>query len=138
MRGLQGGWWDRDRTGPQGRRVLRSALFGDEAQTIARSFGTLKTSQLRKFFDELKGLDERVRSAVGEEDRAAAFWEVLPLVKKVKAMAAYAATKSTTKIPFEFRRFLEVGVDQVNDSHEELHAFVLLFETVAGYAHTSQ
>jgi len=117
---------------------MRGDLFAVQAEIIARDFGSLKTSQLRNFYDELKGLDERVRAHLGADARQAAFWEVLPLVKKVKAMANYAANKTGAKVPESFRRFIEVGVDQVNMDHEELHVFVLLFETVAGYAKTKE
>jgi CRISPR type III-A-associated protein Csm2 len=134
---LRRGWWVEGKTGVDGQRVMRAELFDPLAKQIADAFGTgLSTSQLRNFYDELKGLDDRVRAYSDEAEREQAFWAVLPLVKKVKALANYAAQKSGSKVPGSFREFLDIGIDQVCDNHHELHAFVLLFEAVAGFART--
>ena len=137
---LRKGWWVEGRTGVDGQRVMRAELFDPIAKQIADSFSqgrdAISTSQLRNFYDELKGLDDRVRAYSDEAEREQAFWAVLPLVKKVKALANYAAQKSGSKIPSSFREFLDIGIDQVRDNHHELHAFVLLFEAVAGFART--
>jgi len=124
------GWWDPDHGGVAERRVMRKELFDPGAQEIANRCG-VTTSQLRRFYDELKGLDVRVQS-LPLEKREKHFAAVLPLVKKVKATASYASKRQGGISDF-FREFLHAGIDQV-EHHKDLHAFVLVFEAVAGYA----
>lgn len=132
FRKMREGWWEDESKG-----VLRAELFDEAvAGTIGRKT-KVTNSQLRRFYDELKGLDQRVQTQPAVQ-RDLEFRRVLPLVKRTLAIAQYAASKSGQSggIPEDFLKFLKTGINGIRD-YQDLHAFVLLFETVAGYAKTS-
>jgi CRISPR type III-A-associated protein Csm2 len=108
--------------------ILCKRLFGQTAELIAGQCGVDSVSQLRNFYDMVKGLDDRVQ-AQAPGDRETEFERVRPFVNLVKARAAHAGRR----IPPNFRHFIDAGVGKVEDA-KDLHAFCLLFEAVAGYS----
>ncbi len=91
----------------------------------------LSSAQLRKFYHEVKELEERVKRAAHP---SAEFARVKPLISMLKSKAAYACPDKggDRKIPTEFKTYIEEMVKNVSD-HKDLFAFALCFEAVVGY-----
>lgn len=85
---------------------------------------TLNSAQLRKFYNDFKQLEKKVKMK--------GFEKVKPLIKMVKSKASYASNPSNQKIPQQFKQFLINNVDSIN-SKEEFEAFMLYFEAVVGF-----
>ncbi len=97
-----------------------------------------KSSQLRKFYDELVELVEQVEQVKqvkqvkqGEELRNGAAVEVvLPRVKMLQAKAAYSYGRKL--VGEAFVNFISRAVDMVND-REGIKHFKMLFEAIIGF-----
>lgn len=124
---------------------LRSALLSDEALVEAKKFVVLRqdnkvdvyqsitSAQLRRFYNEFKGLEKRLDfAAKGPSEDEAAFKGVLPLVKMVKSKVAYAS--GSKKVPQPFAKWLEQHVDSIS-SVKDFRAFLLHFEAVVGFCY---
>lgn len=85
------------------------------------------TTQLRKFFNEVKALEKRLKDN-GDTDEY--FSKIMPLVKMLKAKIHYSFGRD--KVPKEFEEFILTKVDNVRDKND-FKAFVLHFEAVVGY-----
>ena len=114
--------------------VIKKELLSNEAEKIAESFykpdrrGILRegitTSQLRKFYNEIKTLEKQLNSKK--------FNTLLPLIKMVKSKAAYASSSRSKRITPEFRSFIVTCIDNINDE-KDFKAFALHFEAVVGF-----
>ena len=93
-----------------------------KAQTVPKK--TLNSAQLRRFYNDFKQLEKKVKIK--------SFEEIKPLIKMVKSKASYASNPSNQKIPPQFKKFLTDNVDSIN-SKEEFEAFMLYFEAVVGF-----
>lgn len=87
-------------------------LYSDIAEEAAKAVGSgqrqkNKPTQLRRFYDELVMLQEKVGSA---EDR---FEQQKPFIQMLKAKVAYA--KGRDKVDENFERLLRKVVDEVKD-----------------------
>jgi CRISPR-associated protein Csm2 len=124
---------------------LKSDLLSDEAEREAKkfvvfrhdnkvdTFQSITSAQLRKFYNEFKGLEKRLDfAATAQAEDEAAFGGVLPLVKMVKSKVAYAS--GSKKVPQAFAKWLEQHVDAIN-SAKEFRAFLLHFEAVVGFCY---
>lgn len=128
---------------------LRAGLLDQEAQQIAESFvrvhdrrSKLNANQLRRFYNECKNLEKRFsftrQKQTAELDSAAAshaaFLQVLPLIKMLKAKVSYAANPSNPKIPKSFSDWLNSSIDNI-ENEKDFEAFLLSFEAVVGYCY---
>ncbi len=116
------------------RDVARQSLLTDEALDQAQQWvhERLNSSQLRRFFHEVKGI---LASVDGAEDPEEAFIRVSPRLALLRSKAAYACPNyqpRNVRIPPSFRRYLETMVVNVRDVHD-LRAFALAFEAAVGY-----
>ena len=109
--------------------VIKEELVTTEAEKIARDLvgdkprdPNLKSSQLRKFYMEVKSLEDRIK--------AEKFEKVKPLVKMLKVKVNYQ--KGRKLVPNEFVDFITKCVDNINDE-DDFKAFVTHFEAVVGY-----
>ncbi len=109
--------------------VIKEELVTAKAEEIADKFigkdpkkPNLKSSQLRKFYMEVKALEDRIK---GEK-----FDKIKPLVKMLKVKANYQ--KGRGLVPQDFVDFITKCVDNVNDK-DDFKAFVRHFEAVVGY-----
>lgn len=106
---------------------LREDLIGIWADKVGKDLAyldpELTTTQIRKFFNEIRSLEARV------EDN---FDENKALVLMVKSKVAYSAGKKTSKTPKEFKDFIDACIDKV-DKKTDFDAFVKFFESVVGY-----
>ncbi|WP_052119386.1 type III-A CRISPR-associated protein Csm2 [Gallibacterium anatis] len=86
-----------------------------------------KTTQIRKFYDELSIWNERVQQA---KDQEAKFKELLPFIKMLKAKVAYA--KGRENIDQSFVDVFNKAIDEIND-RETLRDAKLFMEAVIGF-----
>ena len=127
---------------------IRSALLDEEAKLTADSWvvylkekdgsikkdrrgkpmtnntKTLSSAQLRRFFNDFKQLEKKVKKQE--------FEKVKHLIKMAKSKASYASNPSNQKIPPQFKQFLIENVDSIN-SKEDFEVFMLHFEAVVGF-----
>jgi CRISPR-associated protein Csm2 len=85
---------------------------------------SVSSTQLRRFYNEFKGLEKRVN--------AKGFESVLPLIKMVRSRAFYASNGN--KIPKSFKDFLVKNVEAINEK-KDFEAFLLHFEAVVGFCY---
>lgn len=113
--------------------VLKETLLDEDAQKAAKSIvgegrTTLTQSQLRRFFNEFRALEKKVKAS-GEDG----FKKTLPLIKMVNSKAEYASNRQSNKIPEAFTKFLKDNIKQINDK-KDFEAFMLHFEAVVGFS----
>lgn len=123
---------------------LRAGLLDEQAKQDAESFvqvnnkkDKLNANQLRRFYNECKNLEKKfsfARQKQSAESSQAAFLQVLPLIKMVKAKVSYAANPSNPKIPRKFSEWLNRSIDGV-ENEKDFEAFLLSFEAVVGYCY---
>lgn len=106
---------------------LREDLIGKWADKVGKDFASLRpeltTTQIRKFFNEIRSLEARV-----EEN----FDDNKAIILMVKSKVAYAVGKKTSKTPREFKDFIDACIDKI-EKEEDFNAFVKFFESVVGY-----
>lgn len=90
---------------------------------------SIKSSQLRKFYADVKSLERTWEYQKRSED---AFLGILPQIKILKAKAAYA--KSRDVVPSAFVQWINRHVDAVSTS-ADFKAFLLHFEAVVGFCY---
>ncbi len=109
---------------------MLEALAENEAKKLSNAAiknKEMTTTQLRKFFNEVKALEKRLRDN-GDSDEY--FNKIMPLVKMLKAKISYSSgRKNVTK---EFEEFILSKIDKIRDKND-FKAFVLHFEAVVGY-----
>lgn len=88
-----------------------------------------KTTQLRKFYDELVMWYDKV-NIEGKEKRESKYRELVPFIKMLKAKVAYAEGRK--HINKNFSEVFNRCIDQVN-SAETLKDAKLFMEAVMGY-----
>ena len=115
------------------KKQLKPELFAKDAEALAirisgdasASRGTMnKTSQIRKFYDEVIRFQNEVMQNPND------FANNLPYFKMLNAKAAYASGRKL--ISEGFRGFINEAVIEVND-YEDFKAFVGYFEAFMGY-----
>lgn len=109
------------------------------AEDLAKEFVKEKitSAQLRKFYNEFKGLERRYQTkmlaktsdTISKDD---ILNSILPQIKIMKAKVSYA--KSRKVVPQVFENWLKKSVDGIN-SAKEFEAFLLHFEAIVGYAY---
>ncbi|MBW2037787.1 MAG: type III-A CRISPR-associated protein Csm2, partial [Deltaproteobacteria bacterium] len=114
--------------------VIKEKLLTDEALSWAqkcirpRGDDKLNSSQLRKFYTEIKALEMLLRTET--------FDVVKPQIKMLKSKVAYSCPKGgrkkDKKIPEEFKSFMYEHIEQINDK-QDFKAFCLCFEAMVGF-----
>jgi CRISPR type III-A-associated protein Csm2 len=111
------------------RKADKEKLVTTEAEKIANELvgnnprkPDLKSSQLRKFYMEVKSLERKVE--------AEGFEKIKPLIKMLKVKVNYQRGRGL--VPPKFVEFITKCVDNVND-REDFKDFVMHFEAVVGY-----
>lgn len=106
---------------------LKESLVTSYAEEHAGAFvrDRLNSSQLRRFYHEVKALEAKI-DAGGFEANAA-------LVKLLRSKVAYACPiRGDKKVPESFARFLWTHLDQIG-SKENFKDFCVVFEAVVGF-----
>lgn len=110
----------------------KTEIFSDiaqrAAQYIKQGSSVNKTTQLRKFYDELAMWNDRVQLA--REDKEGKFKELVPFIKMLKAKAAYA--RGRKHIDDKFLEVFNRCIDQANNA-ETLRDAKLFMEAVMGF-----
>lgn len=122
------GYWDNKGN-------IREELLTTEAEEVAKSFkeGRLTNSQLRAFFNEIKGLSNRID---GKKENWA---KVYPMVLMIKSKVEYRSSKDPKMA--SLKHFLKRSVayiqreNRANKGYEAFETFVIFFETVVGYSY---
>jgi CRISPR-associated protein Csm2 len=111
------------------------AMFDTHAKVIAdalaASKGSNKSSQIRRFYDELLRYQQAANRASEQE-----FNRLLPFIKMLNARAAYAQQRKADKNPLvtsQFTDFLRALLDKVADTKTLRHACTM-FEAVIGFS----
>jgi len=119
---------------PDGR--VRPELLDGEAEAAARGLAEarLKTTQLRRYYDDVLNLRERLREEARRagDDREAAFQTLLADFKMLKAKAAYAHGRSDKTFPRQFLQFFVDHVAAVRTA-SDFEAFCKHFEAVIAF-----
>jgi CRISPR-associated protein Csm2 len=104
-------------------------LFANGGINRSQRYEKLSSSQLRKFYNEVKALDAQIT----EEN----FSESLPFILMLKAKAnyAYRGGGRNKKIPESFKDFIIKNVEIVSKerNYQSFDNFTTFFETVVGY-----
>ena len=114
----------------KGKKQLDPELFSSRAENLAKEikdegdYKTNKPSQVRKFFDEVKRFDAKLKENPSDFDN------ILPYLKMLNAKAAYA--KGRKLISSRFKDFITNSLNQVHDE-DDFNAFAGLFEAFIGY-----
>ena len=115
--------------------ALHPELFDKTARNAAKIVsdegrGLNKSSQLRKFYDELLMWEERVHGngRAGEEERLR---EHLPLIRMLNAKAAYAQGRE--HVGPDFVHLLRRCLEQIEDDPETLRRARLFLEAFMGF-----
>ena len=107
-------------------------IFSDIAQRAAKHIKTNKnlnkTTQLRKFYDELAMWNDRVQLV--RENKAGKFQELMPFIKMLKAKVAYAEGRKN--VDKNFSDIFNRCIDQINNV-ETLRDSKLFMEAVMGF-----
>ena len=107
-------------------------IFSDIAQRAATHIKTNKnlnkTTQLRKFYDELAMWNDRVQLV--RENKEGKFQELMPFIKMLKAKVAYAEGRKN--VDKNFSDIFNRCIDQINNV-ETLRDAKLFMEAVMGF-----
>jgi len=106
---------------------IKPELLESEAEKQAQKFSGLNTTQLRKFFNEVKALEKRLKDYSYSDEY---FNELIPLIKMLKAKASYAYGRNN--ISLTFKNFIIENIDKIK-SKNDFKAFILYFEAIVGY-----
>ena len=98
------------------------------AQYIKSNKNVNKTTQLRKFYDELAMWNDRVQLA--RENKETKFKELVPFIKMLKAKVAYSEGRK--HVDNNFSEVFNRCIDQANDV-ETLRDAKLFMEAVMGF-----
>lgn len=112
------------------RKVLDPDLLDSKAAAWAQSFAKLKTSQMRRFYDELKSIERKIMAGKDSQTQEANFKRDWPLVVLFKAKAAYAEKRQVA--PREFTQFIFDHVASIKDL-KDFAAFLKIFEAVVAF-----
>lgn len=107
-------------------------IFSDIAKRAAKHIKTNKnvnkTTQLRKFYDELTMWNDRVQLV--RENKQGKFQELIPFIKMLKAKVAYAEGRK--HVDKSFSEVFNRCIDQINNV-ETLRDAKLFMEAVMGF-----
>lgn len=104
-----------------------SSIAEATAQRIKANNKANKTTQLRKFYDELAMWNDRVQTA---KDRTEKYRELEPFIKMLKAKVAYAQGRGY--VDANFSKDFNQCIDEIK-SAETLRDAKLFMEAVMGY-----
>ncbi|MDO4776207.1 MAG: type III-A CRISPR-associated protein Csm2 [Cardiobacteriaceae bacterium] len=89
-----------------------------------------KSTQLRKFYDELAMWDSKIHRPLNQESRQAEYDKAAPFIHMLKAKVAYA--KSREHVNEDFCKIFNRLITQINDPGT-LHHAKLFFEAMLGF-----
>lgn len=115
---------------------LSPTIFSDIAKEQAelvnrgRAGEKNKSTQLRKFYDELIMWNQRVQTERGKDERAKKYAEVAPFVKMLNAKVAYA--RGRNHVDDYFEKMFQHCINQITDADSLKHC-KLFMESFLGF-----
>lgn len=120
---------------------IRPELLDQEARKAAEDFvplapngmpkkNAIKSSQLRRFFNDFKSLERRFDQLRGDPEES--FRAVKPMVKMANAKVEYAKARGV--VPDGFLQWLQKHVTTI-ETAKDFKAFLLHFEAVVGFCY---
>jgi CRISPR-associated protein Csm2 len=114
---------------------LDPALIDEQALAWAKSFveqtsNPLKSTQMRRFYDEFKAIERKVLRGRGTQEQEANFDRDRALIMMFKAKAVYAEKRRVS--PRTFTEFIFNHMASINDL-KDFQAFIKVFEAVVAY-----
>jgi CRISPR-associated protein Csm2 len=109
------------------KKILNTKYIDEKAIEWAQSFKSLKSSQMRRFYDELKAIE---RSVMRGDDFKKNFQSKLPLLILFKAKAVYSEKRKVS--PREFTQFIFDNIASIKDL-DDFKAFIKVFESVVAF-----
>ena len=112
-------------------------LLDDLAEKQADSLEEINSSQLRRFFGEVKEHSRRLEAlaAGGSDEDAQKIYarDIEPLFKMMRSKVAYASRmRGSASVPASFQAFLDHGIRKVGNV-SQFRLFVRHFEAVVGF-----
>lgn len=109
---------------------LFSEVAQETARTIAMDRKSNKSTQLRRFYDEIIMWDTRINTQTDKEKCQAVFDESLPFIRMINAKVAYA--KGRGLVNDDYLDLLNHCLKEVKDPHSMRH-FKLFMEAFMGF-----
>lgn len=106
-----------------------SDIASEAADDIASSSGANKSTQLRKFYDELVMWHDKVHNEQ-KENREAKYRELAPYIKMLNAKVAYASGRNL--VNGDFKNLFSHCIGEINDP-ETLKHCKLFMEALIGF-----
>jgi len=108
---------------------LDPTMVDEKAQAWARSFAELKSTQMRRFYDEFKAIERKVVRG-GMKEQQTNFERDRALIMMFKAKAVYAEKRKVS--PRAFTEFIFNHMASINDLRD-FQAFIKVFEAVVAF-----
>lgn len=117
------------------KRKLDPSLVDEKAIEWARSFISdpklpLKSTQMRRFYDEIKAIERKIQTGKDIQEQQARFERDRALVMMFKAKAVYAEKRKVA--PREFTQFIFDHMASIKDLLD-FQAFIKVFEAVVAF-----
>jgi CRISPR-associated protein Csm2 len=112
------------------RKNLDPDLLDVRAAEWAKEFRDLKTSQMRRFYDELKAIERKIMTGKDAQEQESNFERDRPLIVLFKAKAVYAEKRRVS--PRAFTQFIFDHVASIGDL-KDFKAFLKVFEAVVAF-----
>lgn len=114
----------------QAKQILKADLVDKEAQDWARSFPELKSTQMRRFYDEFKAIERKILMGKDVQEQQACFERDRALIMMFKAKAVYAEKRKVA--PRKFTEFIFNHMASIKDLRD-FQAFIKVFEAVVAF-----
>jgi CRISPR-associated protein Csm2 len=112
------------------KKVLHKKFVDEEAKSRAETFASMKSTQMRRFYDDVKAIERKIMLEGDEGKRKEAFEAEHAMIVMLKPKAVYAQKRGTA--PAKFTQFIFDNVDSIRDLRD-FEAFVRHFEAVVAY-----
>lgn len=112
---------------------LRPQLLDEDAEQWAKKLSSVRSSQLRRFYDTVLALDRQIQQEAeggGPDKREAAFQRLRAQFKMLRSKAAYAQKRNN--LPEDFLKFFVNHTSSVQ-TVRDFDAFRQHFEAVMGF-----
>lgn len=114
----------------QDKKTLFKKFVDEEARDRAQQFASLKSTQMRRFYDDVKAIERKLSLGQDEDGREKSFAVEHAMITMLKPKAVYAEKRKVA--PRAFTQFVFDNVDSIHDLRD-FEAFVRHFEAVVAY-----
>ncbi len=101
------------------------------AEKIGNGKGGVQNTQMRKFYDQVLGLQQKAKHISDDEFQR----DLLPFVKMLNSKVAYASTRNSGGRKIVNKAFVDMMKSCINQisNKKDLNTFKLFFEAVIGF-----